>query len=540
MWTWQGLSSGTIQPREVMHADDDWPEDEEDQDMQREEAASVFAAPCEDVPYEGGEVDIAVSVNISDSTQRVPVDICCVVDISGSMGSEATESEDGSIKDDGLTVLDIVKHSVKTVLMALKDGDRLALVAFNERAQTHLGLTEMTNKGQQQVLQALERLQPGGQTNIWAGLLASMEALRGGRQSPDTGPNTGRLQACLLLTDGQPNVVPPRGHLAELSDYKDMHPDFNFQLNTFGFGYTLNSELLLDLAKEGHGTYAFIPDAVIVGTTFVNSVANVMSTLAQSSAINLMPKGGSELVGPVSGGFDELEESWGRVVDLGPLQYGQRRDLVVKARVPAWTNTSYLDVVLTYTAPRGDKGRASTEAASRAHTHDAAAARCRADMVSTGYAAIAAATRNKGKEAIEMVAALCNRVDAAASRFRADRQLTALKADVEGRMSKALRGKERFNRWGKHYLRALIRSHQLQVCTNFMDPGLQPYGGTLFRELRESGDRIFVSLPPPKPSWVYWAPPRHGTAAQPSSAHQPSSPSLPPDMHAYYAGAGGG
>jgi hypothetical protein len=30
-----------------------------------------------------------------------------------------------------------------------------------------------------------------------------------------------------------------------------------------------------------------------------------------------------------------------------------------------------------------------------------------------------------------------------------------------------------------------------------MDPGLQVYGGALFTSLRESGDSVFVSLPPP-------------------------------------------
>lgn len=37
-------------------------------------------------------------------------------------------------------------------------------------------------------------------------------------------------------------------------------------------------------------------------------------------------------------------------------------------------------------------------------------------------------------------------------------------------------GQERFARWGGHYNRALLRAHQLQICTNFMDPGLQVHG----------------------------------------------------------------
>ena len=43
----------------------------------------------------------------------------CVVDISGSMRLIASyEEDDGTVRDDGLTVLDVVKHAVKTVRRA--------------------------------------------------------------------------------------------------------------------------------------------------------------------------------------------------------------------------------------------------------------------------------------------------------------------------------------------------------------------------------------------------------------------------------------
>lgn len=67
-------------------------------------------------------------------------------------------------------------------------------------------------------------------------------------------------------------------------------------------------------------------------------------------------------------------------------------------------------------------------------------------------------------------------------------------------MTKALDGTERFFRWGEHYLRALLRAHQLQQCTNFLDPGIQVYGGNLFKVMREHGDKAFVSIPMPPPS----------------------------------------
>merc|ERR1719384_304096 len=135
-----------------------------------------------------------------------------------------------------------------------------------------------------------------------------------------------RKKVAMLLTDGQPG---DSGHVEKLRSYKDQNPGFNFQLNTFGFGYNLDSQLLLNLAVEGDGTFSFIPDGLIVGTTFVNSLANIISTKVQTVNLNLMPVGGAQFSGSVNGNYKVSEESWGRLVNLGPLQIGQPRDLVI-------------------------------------------------------------------------------------------------------------------------------------------------------------------------------------------------------------------
>ena len=45
-----------------------------------------------------------------------------------------------------------------------------------------------------------------------------------------------------------------------------------------------------------------------------------------------------------------------------------------------------------------------------------------------------------------------------------------------------------------------MRAHILQVCTNFKDPGLQIYGGALFKKLQSDIDTVFLKLPPPEPT----------------------------------------
>lgn len=59
--------------------------------------------------------------------------------------------------------------------------------------------------------------------------------------------------------------------MTKIRDYKDSHP-LNCTINTFGFGYSLNSVLLKDIAHQGNGTYAFIPDSSLVGMPCVSCV----------------------------------------------------------------------------------------------------------------------------------------------------------------------------------------------------------------------------------------------------------------------------
>jgi adenylate kinase family enzyme len=76
--------------------------------------------------------NVAVTLKIPERNLREPVDMCCIVDVSGSMANRATyENEAGVTVDDGLTILDIVIHSVKSVIHLLQANDRLVSEFFS-------------------------------------------------------------------------------------------------------------------------------------------------------------------------------------------------------------------------------------------------------------------------------------------------------------------------------------------------------------------------------------------------------------------------
>jgi hypothetical protein len=67
-----------------------------------------------------------------------------------------------------LSVLDIVKHAVKTIAHVLGPQDRLSLVSYSTSARTVTPLTPMNEQGRQTAVVALEALEAGGQTNLWS------------------------------------------------------------------------------------------------------------------------------------------------------------------------------------------------------------------------------------------------------------------------------------------------------------------------------------------------------------------------------------
>jgi hypothetical protein len=60
--------------------------------------------------------------------KRPPLDICCVIDVSGSMAQEAPIPADPTTgapaESTGLSVLDVVKHAIRTIIATMQEGNR--------------------------------------------------------------------------------------------------------------------------------------------------------------------------------------------------------------------------------------------------------------------------------------------------------------------------------------------------------------------------------------------------------------------------------
>jgi hypothetical protein len=90
-------------------------------------------------------------------------------------------------------------------------------------------------------------------TNTWDALNTAWAVARGPALADYDNVNI------LLLTDGEPspNTIPPGGIENALRDLMAEQPS-HATISAFGFGYQMNSELLLQIATTGHGAFAYI------------------------------------------------------------------------------------------------------------------------------------------------------------------------------------------------------------------------------------------------------------------------------------------
>jgi hypothetical protein len=177
--------------------------------------------------------------------------VICVVDVSGSMATVCTE---------GFTRLDLVKHSLKLTIKSLTANDRLTIIPFSYSARYLCHDMYMTDANKTIVTDLVMCMVSAGGTNIWAGLQHAIDSVSGN-------------SSIILLTDGQPTMT-PESIIQHLTNYNKT----SATISTIGFSYEVNVDLLTKISNIGHGSYLHIPDITMVGTVFVNYLANTLSS----------------------------------------------------------------------------------------------------------------------------------------------------------------------------------------------------------------------------------------------------------------------
>lgn len=407
--------------------------------------------------------DLFVDLVPPQTAARQPICFIAILDNSGSMNESASMAE--GTETFGFTRMDLTKHASHTIVETLHDDDMFALVTFSTEARIVLNPTAVNSGNKTRIKAAIDGVMPDASTNIYDGIRKAAQIAN----HPDL---AGRHVVALMMTDGFPNIDPPRGILPTLATLPMANP---WTLHTFGFGYNLDSALLENIAKWGHGLFGFIPDCSMVGTVFINFLAHMLSAVVPNVELKYRLNGGSQ-----------------QTLNLGPVISGQTRHVSIPRANPADPEPIH-SAVIVY---EGTEYRAETVDAVPAFIT------CYNDYKTLIQNLIPSQART------EVTAPL---IEAFVSKYSAstaasDATIQALVRDVqsdtegEGQIGMAVKTAANYERWGKHYMRAYLRSQTLQQCMNFKDPGLQIYGGDMFHTIQTDADNIFCTLPPPKPS----------------------------------------
>jgi len=95
-----------------------------------------------------------------------------VVDISGSMGGSCAGVTDGKTEyvDLGFSLMDLVKHAIKSIVLTMRDNDRFSLILFDDRQETKMPLTCMNKDNQEIMTSVIDGLYPRGGTDIYGAI----------------------------------------------------------------------------------------------------------------------------------------------------------------------------------------------------------------------------------------------------------------------------------------------------------------------------------------------------------------------------------
>jgi Ca-activated chloride channel homolog len=206
----------------------------------------------------------------NDRRELRPINLALVIDKSGSMADADKMSR--------------VKSALLAMVSRLRDADTLSIVVFDTEAQTLLPAQRVTNR--ELINQSIRSIEPGGSTNIHAGLMLGYQEARKNYRK-------GATNRVILLTDGIAN----RGETnpEKIANDSLRFNDEGIDLATIGVGLDLNDGLLRQLAQSGRGLFHFVADATDIEKVFIDELQSLISPVAYEPNLEIDYDPGLEL-----------------------------------------------------------------------------------------------------------------------------------------------------------------------------------------------------------------------------------------------------
>ena len=246
-----------------------------------------------------------------DEEEKVPLDIVCIVDNSGSMGGSK---------------IDNLKRAVEFVTSTLDSSDRLCVIKFNSRATGVHGLKKMTEANKTESRSRVRDIQAGGGTNIFDGMEMVQQVLASRKTS---NPST----CVFLLTDGQDG--------SNFDRKKDLARQWSQQgvsLFVFGFGADHDSAHMNGIADAGEGSFTYIDTDDTVIDAFGGALGAQQGAALRNISVQLRGVSAGAVFSHVSAGNYRVitaADGSSSSISFASLYTGETRDILVRMTVPA-------------------------------------------------------------------------------------------------------------------------------------------------------------------------------------------------------------
>lgn len=196
-------------------------------------------------------------------SQRLPLRLTLVIDVSGSMGYDNR--------------LELVKRALDMLVDRMTADDQIGIVAFGSTARVALSPT--TGDQKRSIRQVIHNLHADGSTYAEAGLKL-------GYRVANEQYTAGSSNRIILCSDGVANVgqTGPEAIMREVTQ----NSRTGITLSTFGFGMGNYNDVLMEkLAQKGNGRYAYINNWDEAQRQFVEQLVSNVQVLARDVKIQV-------------------------------------------------------------------------------------------------------------------------------------------------------------------------------------------------------------------------------------------------------------
>ncbi|OIP70500.1 MAG: hypothetical protein AUK48_13635 [Oscillatoriales cyanobacterium CG2_30_44_21] len=194
------------------------------------------------------QLAIAVSANASLDGSNTPLNLCLVLDHSGSMGGQP---------------LDNVKRAARDLVDRMSLQDRISVIGFDHKASVVVENQPVDRT--ESIKEQIQSLRASGGTCIDDGIKLGLQETSKGKD--------GTVSQVFVLTDGENE----HGNNDRCFQFSRLATEYNMTLHSLGFGDSWNQDVLERIADAGGGSMAYIASPEMASAEFQKLLRRVQS-----------------------------------------------------------------------------------------------------------------------------------------------------------------------------------------------------------------------------------------------------------------------